>query len=89
MKSQEVFANWWKNIGKQMADKTKVKEKNICNICRKVFTKGYKGEEWEMTEKESLNSDLNFVVKEAYKIGVKTHIISLIRKIDGVFVSFT
>ena len=87
--SQQIFANWWRNVGKEMANKTNVKEKSICNICRKVFTKGYKGEMWEMTEKESLHSDLDKVIKEAYKIGIKTKIINLSRKIDGVVISFT
>ena len=87
--SQKIFASWWKNIGKEMAEKTNIKEKNICNICRNVFTKGYTGEMWDMTEKESLHSDLDKVIKEAYKIGIKTKIINLSRKIDGVFISFT
>ena len=79
--SQKIFTNWWKNIGKQLADETT--KENICNICRKVFTKGYKGEEYKINEKEDL------VIKEAYKIGIKTHLINLSRKIDGVFINFT
>lgn len=86
--SQKFFNNWWNNVGKEMANKTGVKNKNICNICRNVFTKGYNDEVWQINEKYSTKSDLDKVINESYKAGVKIKIINLSRKIDGICISF-